>query len=105
MNRIVQPSVAKRITFATWARKEGINRHSSATWTVPEGTEIPESLLAGAQIDGKPYEAPKPEPKRTRTRRTKPVEPVSDEPTVTENAEGFVFNKVDYPDQAEIQED
>lgn len=76
MSRIVQPSVAKRITFATWARKEGINRHSSATWTVPDGVDIPEALLAGAQIDGKAYEGDK--PKRTRTRTRTKIGPVSE---------------------------
>lgn len=76
MNRIVQPSVAKRITFATWARKEGLNRHSSATWTVPGGLDIPADLLAGAQIDGKPYDPDK--PKRTRTRVRKQMGPVSE---------------------------
>lgn len=105
--RIVQPGIAKRIKFATWARGQGLNRHSSATWNVPEGTDIPEALLVGAQIDGKPYEPEPEKPKRTRTRKTKDRGPVEEPaPPLTQTDKGFVFNDVDYPDQArETQED
>lgn len=86
--RIVQPSVAKRITFATWARKAGINRHSSATWYVPDDLEIPADLLAGSQIDGKPYEADKPKRTRTRTRtKTGPTEEPA--PPLEQTSQGF----------------
>ena len=102
MSRIVQPSVAKRITFATWARTQGLNRHSSATWTVPEGTEIPDALMVGAQVDGKPYEPDK--PKRTRTRKTKDRGPVEEPaPALVQTDEGHVFNPVDYPGKSSEQ--
>lgn len=78
--RIVQPSVAKRITFATFARKNGLRRHSSVTYHVPDDLVIPAALLAGAQIDGKPY-VEETKPKR-RTRKPKPPEPV-EEPVET----------------------
>lgn len=118
MSRIIQPSVAKRIAFATWARKNGIPRRSSVTYAVPDGTEVPEGLMVGAQIDGAfpKVEEPKPK-KRTRVRKTKDRGPVeepapplestekgyvlrdsADEPSGS-NApdEGFTFNRVDYP--------
>lgn len=73
--KVVQPSVANRITFATFARKAGLRRHSSVTYFVPEEVEIPAKLLKGAQIDGKPYVAPEDKPKPKRTRKPKPPEP------------------------------
>lgn len=94
--RVIQPSVAKRIPFATWARQQGLNRHSSATWTVGEDVEVPENLLVGAQIDGKAYEPSK--PKRTRTRKTSDRGVVEEPaPPLEQTDKGFVANEVDYP--------
>lgn len=76
--RVVQPAVAKRITFSTWARKAGIRRHSNVSYFVPEEVDIPASLLAGAQIDGKPYEPEKPKTQRRRkTTRGPLLEPAA----------------------------
>jgi hypothetical protein len=68
--RVVQPSVAKRIAFATWARKNGIRRHSSATYYVPVDVEVPANLMIGAQVDGAPVKAPEPKKPTTRRRKT-----------------------------------
>jgi len=66
---VFQPAMINRVTFATWARKQGLRRHSSATWYVPDLGEIPERLLAGGTVDGKPYET---EPPKRRGRPPKP---------------------------------
>lgn len=78
--RIVQPSVAKRITFATFARKNGLRRHSSVTYYVPDDFVLPANLLAGAQVDGKPYTEPKPEPKKRTRKKAEPKPEPVDEP-------------------------
>lgn len=70
--RIVQASVAKRLAFAKWARLQGLSRHSSATWKVPNDVEVPAEFLVGAQIDGKAAEQPK---KVRATRSRKKAEP------------------------------
>lgn len=99
-SRIVQPSVAKRIAFATWARKTGVNRTSSATYSVAADIDIPAELMVGAQVDGQPYEPDA--PKRTRVRRTTrgPIEePIA--PIATE----AVDNPVEPVDAAEAASD
>lgn len=119
MSRIIQPAVAKRIAFATWARKNHVKKMSSATYSVPESIDVPETLMVGAQIDGKvpPETGDKKAPKRTRVRKTKdrgPVEepgpPVQPEPEVVTTSPDtaassteseHVFNPVDYPQHQE----
>ena len=106
--RIIQASVAKRLAFAKWARLQGLNRHSSATWKVPGDVEVPEALLVGAQIDGKAYQEPKDEPKKTRTRkRAKPFGPVEEPaPPITFTEEGPKLEQDAAPEpQTETQEE
>lgn len=87
---VFQPAMINRVTFATWARKQGLRRHSSATWYVPDLGAIPERLLAGGTVDGKPYTAVEPEPPKRRGRPPKPKpEPVT-EPDVEPEVEVVV---------------
>jgi hypothetical protein len=73
--RVIQASVAKRIAFATWARKQGLSRHSSASFFVPDDVEVPENLMSGAQVDGQPYQTEtKPKTRRRKRKDTGPVE-------------------------------
>lgn len=108
MSRIIQPSVAKRLTFAKWARLAGLNRHSSATWTVPDGIDVPESLMAGAQVNGKPYEEPT-APKRTRVRKRKDIgpieEPIAPAPTPDIEPEPEIEVFTEPPQTEDTQED
>lgn len=82
--RVIQASVAKRLAFAKWARLQGFNRHSSATWKVPDDVDVPAELLAGAQIDGKVPQTLKPKAARKRTRKkAEPTSVVDETPVVT----------------------
>lgn len=100
--RVIQPSVAKRIAFAKWARLAGLSRHSSATWKVPDDVEVPAALMVGAQVDGSVY-APQPAPKRTRTRKRKEPFGAVEEPAppLEQTDGGFVFNRTDYPEKTQ----
>jgi hypothetical protein len=75
VSRVIQPSVAKRIAFATWARKAGVAKTSSATFVVPDDVEVPEALMKGAQVDGKVPVEKKP---TTRRRKRAVIGPVSE---------------------------
>lgn len=106
MIRIIQPSVAKRIAFSTWARKNGINRRSSVTYAVPDDIEVPDALMVGAQVDGKLVTPPKPVSKPKRPRAKKKAEPEVEKQTTEVQAEAqHVFNPVDYPRPPDNQED
>lgn len=89
MSRVIQPSVAKRIAFATWARKNGVAKTSSATFVVNDDVEVPEALMVGAQIDGKVPVEKKPTTRR-RVRKA-PVGPVEEpSPPVEPVQESYV---------------
>lgn len=56
----VHPASALRREFAQWASGHSIRTVSPAAFAVGDDlfADIPEPLLAGASIDGQPYQSP-----------------------------------------------